>query len=226
MDQLSAMDASFLYIEAPTMPQHVLGVMLFDAAGSEGRFTVERFREVLEERIHLLPAFERRLVEVPLHMDHPYWIHDPDVDLDEHLHRITLDAPGDLHALGRLVGEIGERLLDRSRPLWELWLVEGLADGRWALISKVHHCMVDGIAGTDLMQLMFDLTPDATHDEPEAWTPQRNPSTAELIAAAVSEKDVSRATELMRAHILGAGSSLLALLESQRRGSVATPKSR
>jgi len=185
MDQLSAMDASFLYIESPTVPQHVLGVMLFDAAGSEGRFSVERFREVLEERIHLLPAFERRLVQVPLHLDHPYWIHDPDVDLDRHLHRTTLDAPGDLHALGRLVGEIGAQVLERDRPLWELWLVEGLASGQVALVAKMHHSTLYGAAGADMMAHLLDFGPEGRDIEPPP--PARiedYPSTVSLVTKA------------------------------------------
>ena len=185
MDQLSAMDASFLYIEAPTMPQHVLGVMLFDAAGSEGRFSVERFREVLEERIHLLPAFERRLVQVPLHLDHPYWIHDPDVDLDRHLHRITLPAPGDLHALGSLVGEIGSRVLDRDRPLWELWLVEGLSTGQVALVAKMHHSTLYGSAGADMMAHLLDFGPEGREIEPPpAARVEDYPSAVSLVAKA------------------------------------------
>ena len=185
MDQLSAMDASFLYIEAPTMPQHVLGVMLFDAAGSEGRFTIDRFRAVLEERIHLLPAFERRLVTVPLHLDHPYWIHDADVDIDAHLHRYTLDAPGDLHTLGRLVGQIGSRILDRDRPLWELWLVDGLATGQVALVAKMHHSTIYGSAGADMMAHLLDLTPDGREVEPPASEPEaEHPSGVGLLARA------------------------------------------
>src|SRR4051812_18376051 len=171
MDQLSAMDASFLYIESPTMPQHVLGVMLFDAAGSAGRFTIERFRDVLEERIHLLPAFERRLVTVPLHLDHPYWIHDADVDIDRHLHRITVDAPGDLHTLGRLVGQIGSRILDRDRPLWELWLVDGLSTGQVALVAKMHHSTLYGAAGADMMAHPLDFGPEGREIEPRAELP-------------------------------------------------------
>lgn len=185
MDQLSAMDASFLYIESPTVPQHVLGVMLFDAAGSAGRFSVERFREVLEERIHLLPAFERRLVMVPLHMDHPYWIHDPDVDLDKHLHRLTLAAPGDLHTLGALVGEIGSELLERDRPLWELWLVEGLATGQVALVAKMHHSTLYGAAGADMMAHLLDFGPEGRDIEPPPPAREENaPSTASLVARA------------------------------------------
>jgi WS/DGAT/MGAT family acyltransferase len=179
------MDASFLYIEAPTMPQHVLGVMLFDAAGSEGRFSVERFRDVLEERIHLLPAFERRLVQVPLHLDHPYWIHDPDVDLDRHLHRITLPAPGDLHTLGTLVGEIGSRVLDRDRPLWELWLVEGLSTGQVALVAKMHHSTLYGSAGADMMAHLLDFGPEGREIEPPpAARIEAYPSSVSLVAKA------------------------------------------
>jgi WS/DGAT/MGAT family acyltransferase len=185
MDQLSAMDASFLYIESPTVPQHVLGVMLFDAAGSEGRFSIERFREVLEERIHLLPAFERRLVQVPLHMDHPYWIHDPHVDLDAHLHRVTLPAPADLHTLGRLVGDIGSVLLDRHRPLWELWLVEGLASGQVALVAKMHHSTLYGAAGADMMAHLLDFGPEGRDIEPPpAMREETEPSTVSLVARA------------------------------------------
>ena len=185
MDQLSAMDASFLYIEAPTVPQHVLGVMLFDAAGSEGRFSVERFRDVLEERIHLLPAFERRLVQVPLHMDHPYWIHDPDVDLDAHLHRATLRGPGDLHTLGELVGEIGAEVLDRSRPLWELWLVDGLATGQVALVAKMHHSTLYGAAGADMMAHLLDFGPEGREIEPPPPAREESePSTVSLVARA------------------------------------------
>ena len=185
MDQLSAMDASFLYIEAPTMPQHVLGVMLFDAAGSAGGFTMERFRAVLEERIHLLPAFERRLVSVPLHLDHPYWIHDADVDIDAHLHRYTLDAPGDLHALGRLVGQIGSRILDRDRPLWELWIVDGLTTGQVALVAKMHHSTLYGAAGADMMAHLLDFGPEGREIEPRPELPvEPYPSSLDLVRRA------------------------------------------
>ena len=185
MDQLSAMDASFLYIESPSVPQHVLGVMLFDAAGSEGRFSVERFREVLEERIHLLPAFERRLVQVPLQLDHPYWIHDPDVDLDAHLHRATLPAPADLHDLGRFVGDVGSKPLDRDRPLWELWLVEGLATGQVALVAKMHHSTLYGAAGADMMAHLLDFGPEGREIEPPpAAREEVQPSSVNLVARA------------------------------------------
>ena len=185
MEQLSAMDASFLYIESPSVPQHVLGVMLFDAAGSEGRFTRERFRAVLEERIHLLPAFERALVEVPLHLDHPYWLRERDIDLDRHLHHATCPAPGDLEALGLLVGDIGSKTLPRDRPLWELWLVDGLKTGQVAMVAKMHHSTLYGAAGADMMAHLLDFGPEGREIEPAAYGEQEpHPSSLSLLARA------------------------------------------
>ena len=185
MEQLSAMDASFLYIESPSMLQHVLGVMLFDAAGSEGRFSVERFRQSLLDRLHLMPAFTRRLVEVPLHLDHPYWVHDDSVDIDNHLHTISCPAPGDLEALGRLVGDIGSKQLPRDRPLWELFLVEGMASGQVALVAKMHHSTIYGSAGADMMAHLLDLTPDGREVEPATSQPvAEHPSGVGLLARA------------------------------------------
>jgi diacylglycerol O-acyltransferase len=185
MEQLSAMDASFLYIESPSMLQHVLGVMLFDAAGSEGRFTVERFRQNLLDRVHLMPSFSRQLVEVPLHLDHPYWVYDDELDIDEHLRTTTCPAPGDLEALGRLVGDIGSKQLPRDRPLWELWLVEGMASGQVALVAKMHHSTIYGSAGADMMAHLLDLTPDGREVEPAASAPvAEHPSGIGLLARA------------------------------------------
>jgi WS/DGAT/MGAT family acyltransferase len=185
MDQLSAMDASFLYVESPSMLQHVLGVMLLDAAGSEGRFSVERFKQGLLDRMHLMPAFSRRLVEVPLHLDHPYWVRDESVDIDGHLQTVTCPAPGDLEALGRLVGDIGSRQLPRDRPLWELWLVDGLASGQVALVAKMHHSTIYGSAGADMMAHLLDITPEAREVEP-APPPlvEGHPSSLGLLARA------------------------------------------
>ena len=185
MEQLSAMDASFLYIESPTVQQHVLGVMLLDAAGSEGGFSTDRFRKVMEQRIHLMPSFERTIVEVPLHLDHPYWVHDHAVDLDEHLNTATLPAPGDLHALGRLVGEIGSKVLPRDRPLWELWLIDGLATGQVAMVAKMHHSTIYGSAGADMMAHLLDFDADGRDVEPAPQIPvEPHPGSVELLGRA------------------------------------------
>ena len=185
MDQLTAMDASFLHLESPSVLQHVLGVMLFDAAGSEGRFSTDRFRQGLLDRMHLMPAFTRRLVEVPLQLDHPYWVRDTEIDVDQHLHVVQCPAPGDLEALGRLVGEIGSTMLPRDRPLWELFLVEGLASGQVALVAKMHHSTIYGSAGADMMAHLLDLTPEGREVErPPATETENHPSAVGLLARA------------------------------------------
>jgi WS/DGAT/MGAT family acyltransferase len=181
MEQLTAMDASFLYIESPSMLQHVLGVMLFDGEG----FTQERFRQNLEERLHLMPAFSRQLLEVPLGLDHPYWIHDHDVDIDQHLKTATCPPPGDLEALGLLVGDIGSKPLRRDRPLWELWLVDGLASGQVAMIAKMHHSTIYGSAGADMMAHLLDLSPEPSTVAPAPDVPlDPHPSAVGLLARA------------------------------------------
>ena len=183
MEQLAGMDAAFLSFETASMPQHVLGVMVLDPAGSS--FTREGFRKVLEERLHLLPAFTRTLVQVPLHLDHPYWVHEHDVVIDEHLFFDTCPAPGDLVALGELVGRIGSTLLDRSRPLWEIHVVDGLEGGLVALVAKLHHATLYGAAGADMMANLLDLepTPGAVEPPPEREV-EPHPSAVSLLARA------------------------------------------
>ncbi|MFP5218731.1 MAG: WS/DGAT/MGAT family O-acyltransferase [Actinomycetes bacterium] len=186
MEQLSAMDAAFLYIETDTLPQHVLGIMLLDAEGSQGRFTAERFREVTEQRLHLMPAFTRRLAQVPLNLDHPYWVPQDDVDLDEHISVLRCPEPGDLRALGDLVGELGSVPLPRDRPLWQLWLVEGVQGGQVALVAKLHHSTLYGAAGADMMAQLLDLEPEPRTVEPPDDEPAGEvmPSTVSLLGRA------------------------------------------
>src|SRR3954468_7380399 len=131
------MDAAFLALESPELPLHVVGVLLLDPAGGDG-WSIERFRDVVRERLPRMPPFCRRLVEVPLSLDRPYW-HYETPDIDDHLFSRRLAPPGDLHAWGDPVGDIPPALLARSKPLWQLYVVEGMADGRVALIAKVHH---------------------------------------------------------------------------------------
>src|SRR3954463_9162695 len=173
-EQLMGMDAAFLALETPEMPMHVVGVLLLDPAGGEG-FSVERLRQVIGERLHLMPPFCRRLVDVPLSLDKPYWHYDADVDLSEHVFDATLDPPGDLHALGDLVGALTTVPLDRSRPLWELHIVTGLSDGRVALVAKVHHSTLYGAAGAEFIAELLDLSPESppppTKPEPSTTEP-------------------------------------------------------
>jgi diacylglycerol O-acyltransferase / wax synthase len=150
------MDAAFLAMESPELPLHVVGVVLLDPAGGEG-WSSDRFRDVVRERLHRMPPFCRRLVEAPLSLDRPYWHYETPADLDVHVIDATLPAPGDMHALGEFVGEVTTQLLDRSRPLWQLYVVDGLSDGRVALVAKVHHSTLYGAAGAEFIAELLDL---------------------------------------------------------------------
>jgi diacylglycerol O-acyltransferase len=183
VDRMSALDASFFFAESENTPMHVGSVTVFEGPAP----TYGDVVRLLLSKMPLVPRYRQRVRPVPMQLGRPLWVDDPHFQILYHVRHTAVPGPGSDEQLRNLAGRVLGQRLDMSKPLWELWLVEGLSDDRWALISKVHHCMVDGVAGTDLMQLMFDLTPDATHDEPQDWTPQRNPSTAEIIAGAVSD---------------------------------------
>lgn len=153
---------------------HVVGVLVLDPAGGEG-FSVAGLRQVIADRLHLMPPFCRRLVQVPLALDKPYWHTDPDVDLGEHLFETVVPAPGDLRALGRLVGDIAEAPLDRTLPLWQLHIATGLSDGRVALIAKVHHSTMYGAAGAEFIAQLLDLTPEVSQPPARDGAPPAAP---------------------------------------------------
>ena len=171
-EQLTGMDAAFLALETPELTMHVVGVLILDPAKG-GDFSVKRLRQVVADRLHLMPPFCRQLVEVPLSLDKPYWHYDTAVDLDEHVVEERL-ATGDMHALGDLVGTIASRPLDRKRPLWELHVVSGLDDGKVALIAKVHHSTLYGAAGAEFIAQLLDLSPQGSDAE---TPPPDGPST-------------------------------------------------
>ncbi len=158
-EQLTGMDASLLAFETAELPLHVVGVVLLDPSDGGG-YSRERLQQVIADRIHLMPPFRRRLVEVPLSLDRPYWDYLDEVDLSEHIVDATLAPPGDLRALGEYVGEVSSQLIDRGAPLWELHVVDGLADGRIALVAKVHHATLYGAAGAEFLAELFDLGPE------------------------------------------------------------------
>ncbi len=184
MNRMPASDATFLYMETPTTPMHVLGVLLLDTSTMTGGAPYDRIRELLEARIHLMPAFRRRLVPVPLDLAHPLWIEDPDFDLENHLRRMGVPPPGDLRTLADAVGQIAGTPLDRSRPLWEMWVMEGLTGNRVAVVTKVHHSTMDGTTGADLMVHLLDLTPQVAPTAPpeKPFTGERPPSDLRLLA--------------------------------------------
>jgi WS/DGAT/MGAT family acyltransferase len=163
-EQLSGMDSAFLSLETPESPMHVVGVLLLNPADGQD-FSIDRLREVVAERVPLMPPFCRRLVQVPLDLDRPYWHYDTAVDLDDHVVYADLPAPGDLLTLSNYVGEIASVLLDREKPLWEIHVVEGLADGRIAIVAKVHHSTLYGAAGAEFIAELLDLTPEPQHKD-------------------------------------------------------------
>ncbi|WP_245821040.1 WS/DGAT/MGAT family O-acyltransferase [Geodermatophilus pulveris] len=207
---MSPTDAGFYYAESEDTPLHVGSVAVFEGPAPSYGDVVR----LLMGKLPLVPRYRQRVRRVPLDLGRPLWVDDPHFQVLYHVRHTAVPSPGGEEQLRNLAGRVLGQRLDLAKPLWELWLVEGLADGRWALISKVHHCMVDGVAGTDLMQLLFDLTPDAVHAEPQDWTPQRGPSSLGVAAGAVQDALTHPLRELTRLSgaggVRGAGRSAVA----------------
>jgi WS/DGAT/MGAT family acyltransferase len=184
---MAGMDAAFLYLETPSQLAHIVGTVVLDPSTAPEPFDKPRLTALLRERIHLLQPFRRRLVEVPFNLAHPVWIEDPDFDVESHIHETTLRAPGSMHELAALVGDIASRPIDRTRPLWEIWLVDGLEGGDVAMVTKMHHAAIDGITGADIMANLFDLAPDADPPPPPEvpWEPDPVPNDLELTIGAM-----------------------------------------
>jgi WS/DGAT/MGAT family acyltransferase len=197
--RLTALDGVFVHGETPTMPMHTMGTMIIDPTTMpSGRFDIGHVRRTMEARIHLMPPWRQRLMEVPFALDQPLLVDDPDFRIEDHLHRAALPAPGSLRELGEFVAEQAGRTLDRSRPLWEMWMVEGLEDGRLALVSKLHHCMADGASGASQMSTLLDLSPDAVPEPPAfEWNPEPLPTRGELLRDAL-RPSLPRPFELAR----------------------------
>jgi diacylglycerol O-acyltransferase / wax synthase len=180
LDRLKAIDASFLAQEGPNSHMHVGAAVLLDGPAP----AFDELLDSLRMRLHLVPRYRQKLAIPPAGTGRPLWVDDPTFNIEYHVRHTALPAPGSEAQLLRLAGRVYSQQLDRARPLWELWLVEGLEDGRFALISKTHHAMIDGIAGVDLAQVMFDLSPvpaDVEHPD-EPWQPAPEPTPAEVVA--------------------------------------------
>jgi WS/DGAT/MGAT family acyltransferase len=174
MKRLNGMDAMLLYSETPNLHTHTLKIAIVHAADFEGEFSFEVFRRTISRRLHLLDPLRYRLVDIPWKLHHPMWLEDCPVDLDYHLQRVRIPAPGGRRELDRVIGEIASTPLDRSRPLWEFHFAEGMADDRFALIGKVHHTLADGVASANLLARLMDLvgsSPDERDDYPACETP-------------------------------------------------------
>ncbi|HET9732377.1 MAG TPA: wax ester/triacylglycerol synthase family O-acyltransferase [Acidimicrobiales bacterium] len=187
MQRLSALDASFLALETPVTPMHVGCLATFDGApmrGPDGRVRIDDIRKLADERLALLPRFRQRIVRLP--GGRPMWADDPDFDVSYHVRAATLPAPGTEAQLRQLAEHLHMELLDRSRPLWELWYVDGLQDGRVALIEKVHHCLMDGVSGVDVAAALMDVSPEVRRLPDARWFPEPAPGVPGLEAVAAT----------------------------------------
>ena len=184
-DRLTPLDVSFLYFEEPTTPMHVGGVAVFQEP-ADG-FDLERLVELISQRIAFVPRYRQRVRWVPGRLANPVWVDDEHFDVTYHVRRSALPRPGTDHQLAELVARVQSRPLDRSRPLWEMYLVEGLSGGRFAVITKTHHAMVDGIAAVDIGQVILDTSPERRDPPADTWRPAPEPSWVELVAGAVAE---------------------------------------
>jgi WS/DGAT/MGAT family acyltransferase len=183
---MSGIDAGFLYMETPTLHMHTLKVAILEPT-TDAEATPAGLRRAMGERIHLLPPFRRRVVEVPFKLHHPVWIEDPDFDLARHLHFATAPSPGGARELDAVVSAIASTPLLRDRPLWELWLVSGLADGRVAAVAKVHHAVADGVAAAGLLANVMSPEPRASLAAEDLRTPESFPSRRQLLRDALRD---------------------------------------
>lgn len=182
-ERLTALDNTFLVFESANTPMHVASAALFEAGplrNAEGGVDIERILRYVESRLHRLPRYRERLAYIPIE-NHPVWVDDERFNLLYHVRHTALPRPGSLRQLKRLCGRILSQQLDRGKPLWETWIVEGVEGDRMAIISKVHHCMIDGMSGVDLLSVLMSFAPDGEISEPARWIPRPTPTAGELL---------------------------------------------
>jgi WS/DGAT/MGAT family acyltransferase len=185
-DRLTGLDAAFLHLEAGGAHMHVAAIMVFE--GDPPPYS--ELLQHVETRLHLVPRYRQKLALVPFQQGRPKWVDDPHFNLRYHVRHTALPQPGTDVELKRLAGRLFAQRLDRHKPLWELWMVEGLDGGRFAVISKTHHALVDGISGVDIAAVLFDAAPDPEPplEPPPAWVARPEPSRSELLAEALLER--------------------------------------
>ncbi len=185
-DRLTGLDASFLHLEDAAAHMHVASVLLFEGPMPD----YDEVLATIERRLHLVPRYRQRLAFVPLGQGRPRWVDDPHLNLRYHVRATALPSPGSEDQLRNLAGRVFSQQLDRDKPLWEIWLVEGLEQGRFAVLAKTHHALVDGISGVDIMSVLFDTSPDpaAPTDPGDRWLPRPLPSGAQLLGEALVER--------------------------------------
>jgi diacylglycerol O-acyltransferase len=186
-DRLSPLDSSFLHLEDRVSHMHIGSIAIFE--GPEPPF--EKFVAMVEGKLPLVPRYRQVVREVPLELGRPVWVDDPDFNIDYHVRHTALPAPGGEEELRRLVGRVMSQQLDRTKPLWEIWVVQGLEEGRWAMVAKTHHAMVDGVSGTELLAVIMDTSPQPSPPVADDWHPAPLPSGTRLAAEAVVDLALS-----------------------------------
>jgi diacylglycerol O-acyltransferase len=184
MQALSPQDASFLHIEDAVTHMHIGSVGIFEGPAPSH----DEVKAAIEAKLPLVPRYREKVRFVPFELGRPVWVDDPHFVLDYHVRRTALPAPGSEEQVRLLFARVMSQPLDRARPLWELWIAEGLDEDRWVLINKIHHCMVDGVSGTDLMTVLLDRDKDAAAPVPVPWRPEREPNSVALLASSVSAR--------------------------------------
>src|SRR3954468_2186157 len=188
MNRMSPLDASFLHLEDDNSSMHIGSTAIFEGPAP----TQDEFQAMVESKLPLVPRYRQKVRFVPLELGRPIWEDDPHFNISYHVRHTALPAPGGQAQLRNLIGRVMSQMLDRTKPLWEMWVVEGLEDGHWALVSKSHHAMVDGVSGTDLLAVLLDSEPvqrpPAVADD---WDPEDEPGTLSLLTSAASGRFVS-----------------------------------
>jgi diacylglycerol O-acyltransferase / wax synthase len=184
MDRMNPLDSGFWHLEDEHASLHIASVSVFVGPAP----TTAEIASLYRHKLPLMPRYRQKMRTVPFGLGRPVWVDDPTFDLTYHLRRTALPAPGGDEQLGRLVGRLMSQRLDRERPLWETWIVEGLEDDRWALVSKVHHSVIDGVAGVDALSMMLDTSPGAALQPVGDWSPEPEPGVVRLLASALLDR--------------------------------------
>ena len=183
-ERLSPLDASFLHIEDDVSHMHIASVAVFEGPPPE----FQKIVDMVAGKLPLVPRYRQIVKFVPLDLGRPVWVDDLHFNIDYHVRHTALPAPGSESELRKLTGRVMGQQLDRTKPLWEIWVVQGLEDDHWAMLSKVHHCMVDGVSGTDLLALILDTSPEGSTPVADTWQPEPAPTTTQLAVKALSER--------------------------------------
>jgi WS/DGAT/MGAT family acyltransferase len=226
MQPLSGLDAAFLMLETPTSNLHMTGVLVFDPATMPGGYSFDKVKQFIAGRLDVVDAFRRRLMRVPFSLGRPVWVEDAAFDLDYHVRRAALPRPGGPEELAGFGADIASRPLDRSRPLWEMWFVEGVEHDKVALVAKMHHATIDGVSGANMMGHLLDLEPKPVEQASPVgeWRPERAPSDVELLGRALAGRALRRLS-LARtaAGTMQAVAGVVGRRVLRRRAGMATP---